>query len=406
MSHKLTLSAAILLNVAVLLLIFGNNSKTLKNLEPRLSSTIAIQIQKTLLDLGDTTTCSQSCPSCQPINSPSNHSNLNGSIPFFFLHIPKTGGVSVELDCRALACPGPNNIKTNCFCGRSKEQFHRLFQNKWKYRGDDRRYGWRDFSVFCGHMAWGLHPQITKETTLLQATVLRNPIHRAISHWNMNGGYSYGFNNIRNVSFQEAASYSLTKFGPQTTLGHEVGSAIRNEQVMWLCGVNCAPSMPLEQALELSIAHLLQTSVVAIQEDMNGLLTQLKAVLPWFPRNITQFSRRNVRSSRRNVRQTRYSELTREQLTELQEFLWADFQLYDVAVKLSRLKQQWLQQCPDLARERGCAGLSLPCLDPGEGHNFNVDMASFFAHFRIGQNAVNNFSSVEISQRVVNCRMN
>ena len=322
---------------------------------------------QSLLDLeqlGDATSCSRSCLPCL-----NRISTYNITRKFFFLHVPKTGGLSVEMDIRNIVCNGKFLTKNACFCGRNKSQFDNLASNSFRYKGSMSTYGWRDFDVFSGHQNWGMVDKFAEEAKPVTATVLRDPIARAISHWNMVAGRSFGFDNKDNVTFSEAVRSSWARFGSQTTLGHSYGSAIRNEQVKFLCGVNCRDSLPISEALETAKRNLLRTAIVGIQEDMDGFLEQFRAVLPWWPsrKRFKHFSRLNSAREKKNIfrrRKHRHStlgEMDTVALELLQKFLAPEFELYDLAKKLAHAKSSWAYECKAYALSQSCNGFISDC---------------------------------------------
>lgn len=328
------------------------------------SYNLGLSILRRLKDLGDNSSCSRSCAACMPS---SNHRRIERRL--FFLHIPKTGGLSVEMDIRRVVCGGNHLVKNDCFCGRNHSQFANLRNGTFHYKSSTKQYGWRNFSVFSGHEYWGMIPGFVGEAAPVTATMLREPISRALSHWNMAAGRSLGFDNSRNVTFSEAVRQSIADFGFQKTLGHMFGSAIRNEQIRYLCGVDCPDSMPVSTAVSISKLNLARTAIVGIFDDFDGLLDQFRSVLSWWPSKyrFRQFSKINAASEHRNVLRRRYHKKT--QLDDLdmntahllREFLAPEFEVYEYAKKLAAVKTAWARSCASVARARKCSGFTSDC---------------------------------------------
>ena len=317
----------------------------------------ADEAKRKLLSIGDATTCTSSCRSC--MNNKLEYfvnSSTNISRKFFFLHIPKTGGLSVEMDLRKIVCGGLYLVKTDCFIGRNEKQYIALERGAFKYRTDPKQttYSWQDFSVFSGHRRWGMIGEFVERERLVQATLLREPICRAVSHWNMGAGRNFGFDNTNNYSLHDALQFTINTFGYQSTVSYSKGAVTRNELVFWLCGVHCPDSMPLRSALERAKYNLLHTAVVGITENMNGFLSQLGAAVPWWPSTdiFPSFSTLNKKDDPENIRRrglhkkiNNVDELDAETLIIFKRLLWADIELYSFATELSNLKSIWAQQC-------------------------------------------------------------
>jgi hypothetical protein len=348
--------------VMILLLILISVSVT--DTHPEVASTTALKSLQQLRTLGDNTSCTQSCPICIKPTHPSDIQRK-----FFFLHIPKTGGLSIEMDIRKVVCGGTYLTKNKCFCGRNHRQFAALKNNSFRYKSSPITYGWKNFSVFSGHEYWGMLPKFIEEAKPVLATVLREPLARAVSHWNMVAGRSLGFDNRNNLTFSEAIRYSIRVHGTQQTLAHRYGSAIRNEQIRYLCGVDCPDTMPLRTALSISKANLARTAIVGIFEDFDGILDQFRAVLPWWPSKAKfgTFSTANSANETRNMLKRRYhkksrlKELDGDVLRMLQDFLAPEREIYEFGQQLAAAKTEWVRTCSSLAQAHNCAGFTSDC---------------------------------------------
>jgi hypothetical protein len=322
---------------------------------------------QSLLDLralGDRTSCSRSCQSCMNRTSAS---NINRK--FFFMHIPKTGGLSIEMDIRKIVCDGKFLTKNQCFCGRNHSQFASLHNHTFHYKQSPGAYGWADFSVFSGHEAWGMLPGFVSAAAPVTATMLRDPVARAVSHWNMVAGRSFGFDNSKNVTFSESIRQSISAHGNQEIIGHKHGSSIRNEQLNYLCGIDCPDSLPIREAIKIAKSNLLRTAMVGVHDDIDGFLDQFRAVLPWWPskEKFRQFSRINSAKEMKNVMKRRHhkrttvEELDRDALDLLKIFLAPEIELYDFTRKLAAAKTSWSRECAAFALSGGCRGFISDC---------------------------------------------
>jgi hypothetical protein len=335
------------------------SAATLRSEEEELSLAIqAVNARANLIRLGDRTTCANSCRSCLK----------NGTInlrqrKFFFCHIPKTAGFSVETDLRNVACDGHYTSKNLCFIGRTSVQFGQLALNSFAYRRHpSEKYGWKDFVVYAGHQPWGMLPGFVESEAPALATVLRDPLERALSHWNMGAGKHLGFDNNLNKSFSEAIRWTIETFGPQDTVTYRNGAALRNEMVYWLCGVNCTSETPLVKALDVAKGNLLKTAAIGLTEDMRGLQMQFEAILPWWTqaKEFAQFSVLNTHQDPKNVRRRGNHKKTQSlddlddwSRKKLTEFLWADIELYKFGRDLSILKSAWARSCAALVNDLG-----------------------------------------------------
>lgn len=429
----------------LLLSVLSTPSSLIATANAFMSADMAAQSRQALVSLGDETTCMNTCRSCHSQKAPRMSLGIDAvssrftastgvgvNRKFFFLHIPNTGGSVVERGIKAAACqPRPFAFGANassirrggfgndiCFCGRNSSQFEALSKGRYRItRAADQHgktnhlstspgsiyTGVDDYAIFCGRRPWGMLSGFVEAHAPVTAVMLRDPITQAASHWDQ----SIKVWSNHSKSFQDAIRYSISTYGKQETVGHKRGALFRNEQVYWLCGLDCSPSMPISDALASAKRNLQRTAAIGTADHMLDLFEQLHSILPWWPsKNIMKsfdtsasssvvstggvgahtnasmtsnlptvaglkhtgasstaklaFAQKNVENLAA-VHATIVSSTPADAIALLKEFLWADMELYAFAQDLAQEKALYAVHCRALAKSTNCTDFISDC---------------------------------------------
>jgi hypothetical protein len=227
---------------------------------------------------------------------------INEKKTIICLHIPKTGGVSLN----QIAKKQYKDFETAIF---------RAGPNFFEFKDNDHKK--ESLKYIQGHLGFGFHDLYSIDATYI--TMLRNPIDRVISN------YYFILQNEKHFLHNELKdnNYTLKKYV-------ESGIALNTDncQVRYLSGNVDIPHNTCNQEMLKEAKNNLTNhfSVIGVQEHYNAFLMLMKEIHGW---KIPFYKKYNTTKKRRKI-----TEIDDETLTIIEEHNQLDIELYLYAKNL------------------------------------------------------------------------
>ena len=259
-----------------------------------------------------------------------------------FVHIPKTGGSSIQIAMEdwveGISRISVGMINTNSIQGSSfKCPVHANLR-----------------TLFIGHRGWGVCEEIESYPGgLFTITAIREPVSRMVSLYD----YNLLKRDTERANKLFGSADTTTRYTLQelvklynSTEEIEPGEAIirysGSQQARFMCGYECLGPNAFKNAtfteeymLNRALENLRKTDCVGVTDRLYALIDQLKLHLSWVPKRVTNWEKQNTLPSLLK------SVLDDEARAIMLKWAWVDQRLYEEASKIANEKHVHAHKC-------------------------------------------------------------
>lgn len=273
----------------------------------------------------------------------SKHPGMRRSPRFQFVHIPKTGGTTIQEGLNTWVQGNPHISvllwDQNAYMGSSFACPPKILTH----------------TFLMGHRGYGFCKDVIRNKDgLFTATAVRSPVSRMVSLYDYNlfkrgTGKAQKFFGNKDGANTHTLKNLIKEYNATTDVIEEGERVLRysgTQQCRFMCGFEClgpnsyknetfTPEYLLERALE----NLRKTDCVAVTEKLNDLVAQLRFHLTYIPGNVNGWQTQN------KLPLSMRSTLDEESRAILLKWAWADEQLYQEAAKIAQEKTRQAVRC-------------------------------------------------------------